>query len=596
MKNSTRNSPTLIGHIESVNGGILTVRLLPQIPSLVLVEGNSFRIGQIGSFIRIPLGYTQLYAVCTVVGAAASPSLETSSSTESHKWMSATLFGEALGGVFERGIAQYPTIENEVHVVTPKDMEIIYSSTQNNRSITVGHIAASSGVSGNLDIGKFVTRHTCIVGSTGSGKSNCVSVILNQIASANFPSSRVIVIDPHGEYSSAVGNNGYVFRVNPRIHTDERKLFVPFWALPFEELKSILFGGLPPNAEAAIRDEIVIQKQKSMARIDVNCPPQVIGSDSPVPFSIKQLWFELDTFERQTFNLPQGQNPCNPNKVGNANTLISNEFPPAALGAAAPFKNPQPRNITRQLELLKSRLLDSRFNFILNPGNEYTPDLEGNTTKDLSDLVASWVGHDKCISVLDISGLPTEVLEIIVGTLLRLIYDSLFWSFDLPVSGRNQPLLIVLEEAHLFLPNGQDSSAHRSVSRIAKEGRKYGVGLCVVSQRPSEIDTTVLSQCGTMVALRLSNAADRSRVQSAMPDDLGALANLLPALRTGEGLALGEAMPIPSRIQFFEASNRPRSEDPSLPETWRNPKPDKRNYELALKNWRYQHDTQKGTE
>lgn len=578
-----------------MNGGVLSIKLLPQIDSLILIEGNSFRIGQIGSFVRIPLGYTQLYAVCTVVGAAASPQQDNGSNNSNHKWMSATLFGEALGGRFERGITQYPTIENEVHVVTPKDMRIIYASTASDRSITVGHIAASSGVPGNLDVARLVARHTVVVGSTGSGKSNCVSVLLDQIGASRFLSSRVVVIDPHGEYSSAVGHNGYVFRIEQRQVTTPQSLFVPFWALPFDELKSILFGALPPNAEAVIRDEIVERKRRSMAQLDPSCPPQIVHADSPVPFSLKQLWFDLDSFERQTFNKAQGQDPLPHTKPGDPEKLEPREYPPAALGSAAPFKNPAPRNISRQLELLKSRLLDVRFDFTLNPGSDFTPDLQGKTGKDLSDLVSSWVGHDKAISVLDVSGLPAEVLSMVVGTMLRLIYDTLFWAFDLPVSGRNQPLFIVLEEAHLFLPDGQESSAHRTVSRIAKEGRKYGVGLCVVSQRPSEIDSTVLSQCGTMIALRLSNAADRSKIQAAMPDDLGALANLLPALRTGEGLALGEAMPIPSRIQFFHAANRPKSDDPKLPEAWKEKRPDPAEYKQALKNWRYQRDMKKGT-
>ena len=166
----------------------------------------------------------------------------------------------------------------------------------------------------------------------------------------------------------------------------------------------------------------------------------------------------------------------------------------------------------------------------------------------------------------------------------------LFWAMDLPVGGRSQPLLIILEEAHIFLPEGGESPAHRAVSRIAKEGRKYGVGLCIATQRPVEVESTVLSQCGTMISLRLTNSADRSRVEAAMPDDLGAMAGMLPALRTGEGFVVGEAMPIPSRIQFFKARKRPRGDDPSMPEAWRVPRPDSSDYARALKNWRHQAD------
>ena len=149
-------------------------------------------------------------------------------------------------------------------------------------------------------------------------------------------------------------------------------------------------------------------------------------------------------------------------------------------------------------------------------------------------------------------------------------------------------MLIVLEEAHLFLPDGADTPAHRIISKIAKEGRKYGVGLSIITQRPTEIDSTVLSQCGTMIALRMTNSADRSKVESAMPDDLGALSGMLPSLRTGEGLVIGEAMPIPSRIQFFRAANKPQGNDPDVSQAWQQEKPDEKFYKDALENWRRQ--------
>ena len=217
-----------------------------------------------------------------------------------------------------------------------------------------------------------------------------------------------------------------------------------------------------------------------------------------------------------------------------------------------------------------------------------SPTFDGRVESDLDALVDSWIGHDKPVTVLDVSAAPSEVLSTVVGTVFRIVYDMLFWAGDLPISGRNQPLLLVLEEAHLFLTEGQESPAHRTMSRIAKEGRKYGIGIGVVTQRPAEIESTVLSQCGTMIALRLTNSSDRSRVESAMPDDLGALSGMLPALRTGEGIVLGEAMPIPSRIQFFRSRKRPVGDDPDVPEAWRKQRPRGPNYTMALNNWRHQ--------
>jgi hypothetical protein len=560
----------------------------------MMINGRSYRVGQIGAFIRIPLGYTQLYAVCTLVGAAAAP-INNENSQPGHRWLSATLFGESIGGVFERGVSQYPTIGDEVHLVTPEDMRVIYTSTKEERTINVGHIAATSGISGNLDLGRLLTRHSAVVGSTGSGKSNFMAVLVEAIATQGFPAARILIIDPHGEYASAVGQYGRVCKINPDVGSGEHPLYVPYWALPFDELQAIAMGQMQPGAETAIRDEVTILKKKAATHLAKKPPDTVITSDSPIPFSLKKLWFDLDDYERQTFKDNARTAPCDRVQNGDPEKLTSNQYPAPNPGNQAPFSHPRPRNILKQLELLRSRLQDSRFAFLFQPGDNLSPNLDGKTSGDLHDLVKSWVGHDNPVTVLDVSGLPPEVLSIIVGTLVRIVYDMLFWAFDLPISGRNQPLLLILEEAHIFLPEGGESTAHRTISRIAKEGRKYGVGLCVVTQRPVEIESTVLSQCGTMIALRLANSADRAKIEAAMPDDLGALSSMLPALRTGEGIVLGEAMPIPSRIQFFKARNRLRGDDPEVPQAWRKSRTDGSHYESALNNWRHQADV-KGEE
>ncbi|AFM23328.1 ATP-binding protein [Desulfomonile tiedjei] len=586
----TREWPTLIGYVESVKGGVVTIRLRDNMPTFIMIDGHSYRIGQVGAFLRIPLGYNQLYLVCTLVGAAAAPRTEEPNSSPGHRWLSATLFGESIGGVFDRGVSQYPTIEDEVHLVSPQDMRVIYGSTNEDGVITVGHIAAASGISGDLNLGGMVTKHSAVVGSTGSGKSNFIAVLLEAIATQGFPAARLLVIDPHGEYASAVGQYGRVFKIRPDTGEGELPLYVPFWALPFDELQAIALGQMQPSSETAVRDDITALKKAAAAHLKNTPLDAAITADSPIPFSLKRLWFELDDFERQTFQDKEKTKPSQKISEGNAEDLLPNQYPAPNPGNQAPFAHPRPRNIGKQLELLRSRLQDSRYSFLFQLGEGLAPNLKGEIGNDLHHLVQSWVGHEKPLTVLDVSGLPPDVLSTIVGTLIRIVYDLLYWALDLPISGRNQPLLIVLEEAHLFLPEGGDSAAHRTISRIAKEGRKYGVGLCVVTQRPGEIDSTILSQCGTMIALRLTNSADRSKVESAMPDDLGALSGMLPALRTGEGIVLGEAMPIPSRIQFFKARHRPLGDDPNVPWAWRQDRPDGSQYESALNNWRNQTD------
>ena len=582
----SRSEPTYIGEVQSVSGGSVSIKLRDNLgSSLILVDGESYRIGQIGAFLRIPLGYNQLYAICTQVGAAAVP--ESSLNIEnSNRWISVTLFGEALGGHFERGVSQYPTVGDEVHLVTLRDLETIYGSVENTASITVGNIAASTGITAKLDLGKIVNRHCAIVGSTGTGKSNLTAVILEAISKQGFPSARVLIIDPHGEYGSTVGNSGQVFKINPI--KDENPLYVPFWALPIDELQKIALGDMTPSNETVIRDEIASRKKEASQHLVPAVDSDLIVADSPVPFNINKLWFDLDDYERTTLSDKAAGTKAPLIEPGDYTTLKSNIYTPHSPNNTAPFQGPR-RGLNRQLELMKSRLRDARFSFLFKPGTDLSPDGDGKVASDLDSLVSSWVGQDKPITVLDVSGLPSEVTSTVVGTLLRIIYDTLFWAGDSPISGKNQPLLLVLEEAHLFLPEGKESAAHRTVTRIAKEGRKYGVGLLIVTQRPSEIDSTSLSQCGTMIALRMSNSSDRSKVSGAMPDDLGDLASMLPSLRTGEGLVIGEAMPIPSRILFNRASNKPVGGDPDVALNWKKPdRPDAAHYKTAVESWRIQ--------
>ncbi len=601
-----RSDPTYIGQVASVTGAVIRVRLREDMPStLIMIGGESYRVGQIGGFFRVPLGYTNLYAVCTQIGADAAPpgstegpfgaALEdnTQLCLSGYRWMSVVLFGEALGCEFERGVGQYPTVGDEVHLVTNDDLKIIYGWTRGKKgTVSVGRIAAASGISADVSVAGLVSRHSAIVGSTGAGKSNLVTVLLEAVSDGSLPNARAIVIDPHGEYATALGERARVFKIRPNKEAGEWPLRVPFWALPFHELQQLTLGGLQPNHEASIRDEVLDMKTAAAQLLTLPPPTETLTADSPVPFSIKELWYKLDKFERVTFpvNAPQTDDNANPpDQLGDANLLRPAKYPAASPYNQAPYKNQRKRNIERHLDLMRSRLKDARFSFLFSPGGGYEPDLNGRAQRDLDALVRDWVGHDKPITIFDVSGLPSEILPTIVGTMLRIVYDMLFWAQDLPIGGRQQPLLVVLDEAHRFVPEGVDSSAHRTLSMIAKEGRKYGTGLMLVTQRPSEIDSAILSQCGSMIALRVTNSADRAKVSAMVPDDLGGLVDQLPSLRTGEGIFLGEAMPIPSRVRVRKAERKPVGDDPKLPDVWQvTPRPDSNLYRRALANWRAQ--------
>lgn len=606
--------PTYVGQVASVAGGIVRVRLRDDLLSpLIMIRGESYRVGQIGGFFRIPLGYAQLYAVCTQVGADATPPAETRALTEAvleedtsqvlsgYRWMTVVLFGEGVGGEFERGVGQYPTVGDEVHIVTNDDLKTIYGRTGGTAgTITVGSVAATAGIPAALNIARLVSRHCAVVGSTGAGKSNLVTVLLEAASDGEFPNARAIVIDPHGEYASALDDEARVFRIAPNEETGERPLWVPYWALPFTELRQLTLGDLQPAHEAAIRDEVL--KMKTLAAQQLTDPPpaEALTADSPVPFSIKRLWYELDRFERVTFEesgaKQSEETEYDPVEDGDANQLKPAKYPPASPYNQAPYQNQRKRNIQRQLDLMASRLRDGRYTFLFDPEDGLQPNLDGAIHTDLDTLVAEWVGHDKPVSVFDVSAMPSEMLPTIVGTMLRVIYDMLFWGQDLPIGGRQQPLLIVIDEAHLFVPDGDNTPAHRILSTLAKEGRKYGVGLVLVSQRPSELDSTVLSQCGSLIAMRLTNGADRGKVAATVPDDLGGLVDLLPSLRTGEGIFLGEIMPIPTRVRVRKAKQKALGDDPRLPDVWQTtPRPNTDLYAMALSNWRAQSATNVGS-
>jgi hypothetical protein len=608
MTDAAGRESTFIGFVVSVQGSVIRARLRKTPSTLVMVGGESYRVGQIGAFVRLPLGYTQLYGVCTQVGADAAPAAAPEAAVlldtddreelpEGYRWLTLVLFGESVGGHFDRGVGQYPTVGDEVHLVVPADLETIYRDRGDRDFIEIGRVASSAGIPARLQLSTLVSRHSCIVGSTGSGKSNLVAVVMEEL-SDGFPSARVLVVDPHGEYGAAAGRPARVIRTGAS--GDENRLRVPYWALPFDELIEMTMGGMQPRTLEALRDRVRDMKLEAAQHLADPPGPEAITADSPVPFSIRRLWFELEDRERMTFSSRNDQTEgtrLDPTDPGDVDTLRPPSYPPPTSYNTAPYRNQSAEGIGKQLDLLRMRLLDSSYAFMFDSDDPLHPDRDGRVEEDLAGLLAEWVGGKEPITVLDVSGVPAEVVAPIVGTMLRIVYDALFWGMKLPVGGRRQPLLVILDEAHRFLPEGSDTAAHRAFSRIAKEGRKYGVGLMIVTQRPSDIDAAVLSQCGTMLALRMTNPQDRGAVHGSIPDDLGDLTELLPSLRTGEALVLGDALQVPSRIRVRKAREKPEGEDPALPGAWlAEPRPDPGLYEQAVRNWRAQSTTASSTE
>lgn len=597
MKTQRLASATFIGMVSSVRGGEITVKLRDVPTTLVMVDGSSHRIGQIGGFVRIPLGYTQLYGVCTQVGADVSRAVimpggtpdEDDTDPSGFRWMTIVLFGESTESTFERGVGQYPTVGDEAHLVTSADMEVIYSGLDiTTSSVSLGHIAGAPDIPAVLNLAALVTRHACVVGSTGSGKSNLMAVLLRGIASSGLTSARVLVVDPHGEYASAL-ENGTFTSLSVQVGTSSG-LRVPYWAFGFDELSRVAFGPMSDSTSEYFRERVRALKVESARHLPTPVIEEMVSADSPIPFSIRRLWFELRALEDVTYTATtqSTSTESTPIRAGDAETLLATAYPSAGIGSSAPFLSKQRKVITRQLDFLRARLLDPRFTFMFGATDAYHPDLAGKVAADLDGLIAGWIGHSQPITIVDVSGLPPEVLETVVGAMLTLIYEALFWGMNLDVGGKKQPLLVVVDEAHRFVPSGANSVSSRICNRIAREGRKYGVGLMVVTQRPSDIDPGILSQCGSMISLRVTNGLDRAAVTSTVPDDLGNLTALLPSLRTGECLVLGDALQIPSRVRVTKAPSRPVGDDPVLPLSWQLTRPPQGGYRLALEGWRAQ--------
>nr|WP_277402730.1 ATP-binding protein [Achromobacter xylosoxidans] len=504
--------------------------------------------------------------------------------------MRVELAGEALGRSFERGLSQLPSINDAVHIVTETDLKRIYGSEGSNQ-IKIGTLSSSDSIAVKLSLDALVTRHSAVLGSTGSGKSTTIASLLRSIVrpdqESGAPASRILLLDLHGEYTHALADFSRVYSATPQ--PGERPLFVPYWALQAKDLLEFIAGSLTENQEIAFSDKIQDMKAAVLAAADFpGLSPESLTVDSPIPFSLKQCWYDLIDFETRTFNGPQRDQPAL-ERAGDAATLIPPRYTPAAMGAAGPFLNQQAKGIRRQLNLMRSRLLDHRFDFILHPG-PWEPALDGTVQSDLDRLLEDWLGHEQPVTILDLSGVPSSVLTTLVGSILRIVYEALYWSREKTEGGIHRPLLVVMEEAHRYLSGTKaDNPAADIVKRIAKEGRKYGIGAMVVSQRPAEVDETILSQCGTIFALRLTNPEDRARVKGALPDNLGGLVDLLPVLRTGEAIVAGEAasLPVRCRVTLPNPEQRPKSSDPKVSEAW-GVKRIAEGYDRVVVSWRAQ--------
>ena len=543
-----------------------------------LWQGRLLSVGQVGSLVRIPQGPVDLLATVDLVGISelSRPPLPAQLPQPGERWLQVQLLGEvdALGR-FQRGVSKYPSLDDTVHFVTSQQLRAVYPEASEER-IRLGVLAAAPTVSFTLAGDPLVTRHAAVVGSTGAGKTSAVVSLIHNFVREGWTSANIIVIDPHGEYAQALSD---VADVRSVLGRGSEFLRMPYWALPAEDILRLFCGVVESQIILARFNDLVTDARRSFAQAAhwIDTDLSAVSADTPIPFDLRSVWSHLDRDNKATYSEAQGRGEPQVEEEGDPSTLKPWRFAPPAMGAAAPFKGPVFGNYGTIPDRLRVRILDSRFRFLLEPSGEVDSDV-------LVDVINEWLGGDKAVSVLNFSGVSAEAADLAIGAVIQLLFELAVRSREDGI-GRPRPVLIVLEEAHRYLSDSTSTRIAREASnRIAREGRKHGIGLLLVTQRPSELPATALAQCGTIFALRLTNATDQGTVRAALPDSVSGLAGALSALRTGEAIVSGEAVVLPTRVIIDRPEPEPDAADPSLA-PWRAP-PHRNEVEGAVARWR----------
>ncbi len=580
---STR-SELRIGRIVEVNGNSLRIELDNDINELVrAVDGKNYPIGQVGSVIKIHFGRKILFAFVKLLRMRSEVVEDNQASqinpSDDARLLEADLFGQGTWSQsagkleFSRGVETYPLPLQNAYICLNCELESVYRGAEYNVSETsispmvpIGNYVGSNNAVCRANIDKLFGHHFAILGSTGSGKSGTVASILHSILDYEHDAQklkpRVMIIDPHGEYAKAFGNSAAVYRAynDAAATTVEGELLkLPYWLMSSDELRSLIIG--KTEFEATSQNNIIYEgiayARQELAGLVKDLGDNPLGAaiperedetteekllnfdrDKPVPFKLSQFEKHIDKV--------QGR------KVGKTENL------------AASSGRDKVDSILKKLRILRA---NPQLSFLMEEYSETSPHLQ--------TILNQFIGgtEEKHIRIIDISGLPNEVAGPLTALISRLLFQYKLWQTK--EERKKDPILFICEEAHRYVPNhgeAQYKEAQEAIRRIAKEGRKYGVGLGLISQRPSDVESTVLSQCNSWIVLRLTNSSDQEHVAKFLPDSLGGLTKMLPALTRREAIFVGEAAALPSRIriQKLPDSKLPDSNDISFSEGWLN--------------------------
>lgn len=547
-----KSDVTYLGTVINVDSNSIEVEVSKEIPSSApIVNGRIHRIGQVGTIVKVLVGNLTLFGLVSAVSNRRSDNEDMNVVSSGSMFLKMELLGEKVGNLeFQKGVGTYPTINDEVHLVLESDLKNIYGEYRKG-FLEIGKHSSSDTLPVYLDLEKLVLRHAAIFGSTGSGKSNTVASLIKNILN-NYQGSRIVLVDVHGEYESAFEGKAKVFKIKDK----KNPLFVPFWTMTFDELSFFLVGrpeGQEKLEDKRLREEILNLKKENAKKLKAGkLDTEKITVDSPIPFDLKQLWFTFNREVNATYSVGDKEHQNKDTEMldeeGDSKTLKPAKFKPYSMGSVAPYKSKNELMFLYEKKIY-SRLKDSSYDFMFNPSDFY----DASSPNDIDELIRNWIDNDERLTILDLNEVPFEFIDISVGLITRLLFDSMYWGRFEEYTGRNRPLMMIFEEAHSYLPKDETSKniygyAKKAVEKIFKEGRKFGLGSIVVTQRPSEISETILAQVGTFIALRLTNSGDQGTVKSSAPNNMSSLIDLLPSLRIGEAIVVGEAINIPSRV------------------------------------------------
>lgn len=564
-----------VGHVLSSSPDKVSIG----VGNLKTLEENKTDL-QVGKFLKIEDG-NQNYAVAIINNLTAQKS-EKDGVVEWSFVIEASPIGALINNddklEFKRGTQVLPVPTEIVHTFGTEDLSIIFSD-DSSFGFEIGRLSGNPTVPFCIDGDRFFGKHIGVVGSTGSGKSCAVSsLIQNAVGIANAKNSNreskknshVIIFDIHSEYSSAFTvDESEKFNLN-KLDVDNLKL--PYWLMNAEELESIFIESNEQNSHnqlSQFKHAVILNKEKHNPELDK------VTYDSPVFFSIEEVYNyiynknNLTVYEKNSlkyFATLDDEIEYSEERLWHKIDFLSStgNSKHETLGAKISKEGGFNGEFDRFISRLETKLNDKRLAFLLKPVKD---DDTSFKTNDFSEVIKQFLGYiDKSnVTVVDLSGIPFEVLSITVSLISRLMFDFAFHYSKIrhSINKTNDiPFLIVCEEAHNYIPKtggAEFKASKKSIERIAKEGRKYGLSLMVVSQRPSEVSETIFSQCNNFIAMRLTNRVDQNYIKALLPDSSSSLIDLLPSLNQGEAFVVGDSVIIPSLVQLPKPNPEPKS-------------------------------------